>query len=132
MKFLRAKNIKRCIGCHICSLTCARQVHGLISWDASGIRILSSGGISTGFEARFCLACKEPACAQVCPTEAIKKRGDRGIRFKKDLCIRCDKCFEKCPVGAIAKDHAGYPIVCIHCGLCVKYCPHNCLELEEC
>ncbi len=49
MKTLTASRVKRCIGCHSCSFACARLVHKLLSWNTAGIRIASSGGISTGF-----------------------------------------------------------------------------------
>ena len=52
MKILTTPRMERCIGCHACSLACARLVHKRLSWDTAGIRILSSGGLSTGFEAK--------------------------------------------------------------------------------
>ncbi len=131
MKILKATRIERCIGCHVCSLSCARLVHGLLSWQVSGIRIKSSGGISTGFEATYCLACKEPICARSCPTGAISIRKAGGVRIRKDLCIRCSSCIEACPVNAITKTDHGFPVVCIHCGLCTNFCPHGCLEMIE-
>ena len=63
--------MERCIGCHSCSLACARLVHKNLSWDTVGIRIASSGGLSTGFEARTCVACDPAPCAEACPTRAI-------------------------------------------------------------
>jgi hypothetical protein len=56
MKILRTPRMERCIGCHSCSLACARLVHKQLSWDKAGIRIQSTGGLSTGFEAMPCLA----------------------------------------------------------------------------
>lgn len=131
MKILKATRIERCIGCHVCSITCARLVHGILSWRIAGIRIKSAGGISTGFEATYCLACKDPVCMQECPTGAITKRKVGGIRIKKDSCIRCLRCVEACPVGAITSDEFGFPVVCLHCGICTKFCPHGCLEMVE-
>ena len=49
MKILTTPRMERCIGCHSCSLACARLVHKRLSWDTAGIRIASSGGLSTGF-----------------------------------------------------------------------------------
>lgn len=131
MKQLKAPRMDRCIGCHSCSLACARLIHKKISWDTSGIRIESSGGLSTGFEARLCLACEPAACVAACPTGAYSQRKGGGVVVKKDLCIRCGNCAEACPVNAIFLDHAGRPYVCIHCGRCVPFCPHDCLEMVE-
>ncbi len=131
MKILAATKIERCIGCHICSLACARLVYKHISWDTSGIRIHSSGGLSTGFEATVCLACDPAPCVLVCPTGAFMPRKGGGVKFHKEACIRCGKCAAVCPVNAIFLDDTGMPFVCLHCGRCVKFCPHSCLELIE-
>ena len=55
--------MERCIGCHSCSLACARLVHKCLSWENAGIRIQSSGGLSTGFTAKLCLVCDPAPCA---------------------------------------------------------------------
>jgi len=131
MKILKASRMERCIGCHTCSLACARLVHRRLSWNACGIRIRSSGGLSTGFEAAVCLSCDPPPCAAVCPTGAYSARAGGGVRVKKKLCIRCGQCAEACPVKAVYLDETGEPFVCIHCGQCVDFCPHDCLETVE-
>ena len=41
MKTLVASRMETCIGCHSCSLACARLVHRRLSWDTAGIRIAS-------------------------------------------------------------------------------------------
>lgn len=131
MKNLTAPRMDRCIGCQSCSLACARLVHKRLSWETAGIRIASSGGLSTGFEARICMACNPAPCAEACPTGAYTQRKGGGVIVKKDLCIRCGACIEACPVNAIAEDDEGNPYVCIHCGRCVGFCPHQCLEMED-
>lgn len=131
MKQLVAARMERCIGCHSCSLACARLVHKHVSWENAGIRIQSSGGLSTGFLARVCMACDPAPCAAVCPTGALTDRKGGGIRQKKELCIQCGKCADACPVDAIAQDQQNNPYICLHCGQCVKFCPHDCLEMQE-
>jgi Fe-S-cluster-containing dehydrogenase component len=74
MKTLSTPRMERCIGCHSCSLACARLVHKQLSWDKAGIRIQSTGGLSTGFEANPCLACDPAPCALACPTGAYSQR----------------------------------------------------------
>ena len=131
MKKLTAPRIDRCIGCHSCSLACARLVHKQISWDTAGIRIKSSGGLTTGFKANHCLACDTAPCADACPTGAFSPRKGGGVIVKKKLCINCGDCITACPIDAIFQDYSGAVYVCIHCGRCVDFCPHNCLEMEE-
>jgi Fe-S-cluster-containing hydrogenase component 2 len=123
--------MSRCIGCHSCSLACARLVHGKLSWDTAGIRIKSSGGITAGYQAVVCIACDPAPCAEACPTEAFSQRKGGGVIVKKDLCIRCGKCAEACPVDAVYLTPKNEPFVCIHCGRCVPFCPHDCLEMQE-
>ncbi len=131
MKILRLAQMDRCIGCASCSLACARLVHGLLSWQAAGIRVASSGGLSTGFFASVCLACAPAPCAEACPVRALIQRRGGGVIFKARKCIRCGDCGPACPVGAIYLDEDRRPFVCIHCGRCVDFCPHDCLEMEE-
>ncbi len=132
MKVHRAIRMERCIGCHSCSLACARLVYKSLSWNNAGIRIKSSGGLTSGFQALLCLACDPAPCAQACPTGALTQRkSGGGVLLKRKVCISCGKCAKACPVDAIALDHATNPYVCIHCGQCVAYCPHDCLELID-
>ena len=102
-----------------------------LSWNTAGIRIASSGGLSTGFEAHLCLACDPAPCAAVCPTAAFVQRRGGGVVVRKKRCIRCGACAPACPVGAIHLEPDGEPFVCIHCGRCVPFCPHDCLEHRE-
>jgi Fe-S-cluster-containing hydrogenase component 2 len=129
VEILTAPRMERCIGCHSCSLACARLVHKRLSWDEAGIRIHTSGGLSTGFEAKTCLACNPAPCAAVCPTGAFSQRKGGGVVVRKRLCIRCGECAKACPVDAVYLDPSQEPFVCIHCGRCVSFCPHDCLEM---
>lgn len=131
MKTLVAPRMDQCIGCHSCSLACARLIHKNLSWNTAGIRIHSSGGLSTGFVADKCLACDPAPCAKVCPTGAYNQRKGGGVIVKKKLCIRCGDCVTACPVDAIYQNHEGEVFVCIHCGRCVDFCPQDCLEMQE-
>jgi len=132
MKIHRAVRMERCIGCHSCSLACARLVYKNLSWNTAGIRIRSTGGVSSGFQAILCLACDPAPCAAACPTGAmVQRKSGGGVLLKKNLCIRCGECAKACPVDAINIDAAGNPSVCIHCGQCIPYCPHDCLELVD-
>jgi Fe-S-cluster-containing hydrogenase component 2 len=131
MKQLTTPRMDQCIGCQSCALACARLVHKRISWHTSGIRIHSSGGLSTGFAANRCLACDPAPCATVCPTGAFTNRHGGGVIVKTSHCIQCGKCIAVCPVDAICQDRVGNVYVCIHCGQCVEYCPQNCLEMVE-
>ncbi len=83
MKILTTPHMERCIGCYSCSLACARLVHRNLSWLTAGIRIKSSGGLSTGYTAITCLACNPAPCAAACPTGAFSQRKGGGVRVQK-------------------------------------------------
>lgn len=132
MKFLRAVHMEKCMGCHACSLACGRLVHKRLSWNTAGIRIRSSGGLTSGFEATLCLGCNPAPCAAACPTGACCMRKHGGVRIQHANCIRCGKCAAACPVEAVYMDaESGLPFVCIHCGRCVEFCPHGCIALVD-
>jgi len=66
-----------------------------------------------------CLACREPACAEVCPTAALLPRKGGGVTLKKELCIGCRRCLGACTALAVNFDEdTGKPIICRHCGIC--------------
>ena len=132
MKILRTPRMERCIGCHSCSLACARLVHKTLSWNRAGIRIRTPGGLTTGFQAQVCVACDPAPCVAACPTEALTQRKGGGAMYRKKECINCGACAEACPVDAIYMDPEDHtPYLCIHCGRCVPFCPHQCLEMAE-
>jgi len=85
-----------------------------------------------GFIVVVCRACKDPPCAKVCPTEALRPRRGGGVILSPEKCIGCGMCREACPLGAVFWDEErNKPVVCSHCGYCVNYCPHEVLGLEE-
>lgn len=131
MQQLTTPRMDQCIGCQSCSLACARLLHRRLSWHTAGIRIRSSGGLSTGFVAIRCLACEPAPCAAACPTGSFRQRPGGGVVVKKKLCIRCGDCVAACPVDGVYRDDQGEVFVCVHCGRCVEFCPQNCLEMQD-
>jgi Fe-S-cluster-containing dehydrogenase component len=48
----------------------------------------------------ICMHCDEPACAMVCPADAIKKTPDGVVQSSlKPRCIGCTNCLFACPFG---------------------------------
>ncbi len=131
-KILTAPAMSRCIGCYSCMLACARLNYASYSPRHAALQIRTQGGLQGRLVADICRACREPACAEVCPTEALTVRKGGGVRLAEEKCIGCQACVQACPLGVIYwLDGAKTPIVCKHCGICVRYCPHGCLEMEE-
>ena len=131
-KILTAPAMSNCIGCYSCMLACARLNYASYSPRHAALQIRTQGGLQGRLVADICRAFSYPACAEVCPTEALKPRRGGGVLLREDDCIGCQACVHACPVQAIYWSPASNtPIVCRHCGICVRYCPHGCLAMEE-
>lgn len=105
-------DLKRCIGCHTCSMACksANNIPEGTWWN----RILTDGGqeIDTpkgtypNLEMRFlpvsCQHCENPACIKVCPVGATYKDPETGaVRQDYDKCIGCRMCMSACPYTGV-------------------------------
>ncbi|MCL2035106.1 MAG: [Fe-S]-binding protein [Oscillospiraceae bacterium] len=131
-KVLSTGDMSKCIGCFTCMFVCAganRQDHSI---QKSCIKIRTYGGISGKFVETVCHACREPACAEVCPTGALTLRKGGGVILSKKKCMGCRRCESSCLIKAVDFDEdLNLPIICHHCGLCARYCPHECLSMDE-
>ena len=122
---------ERCMGCQSCMFACGRRQDDIgLAETCIGVR--SVGGMERGFIVVVCRACDDPPCVKVCPTDALQRRTNGGVRFESSKCIGCGHCRDACLIGAIFwNDEINKPMICIHCGYCVKYCPHGVLRLED-
>jgi len=90
-----------------------------------------------------CLHCKNPACASVCPVEALKKTKEGPVTYNFSRCIGCRYCMLACPFYIPKYEwEKAVPWVrkCTFCsdriasGLvpaCVKSCPTNTMLYGE-
>ncbi len=131
MKRLKVLDAERCVGCQLCMFACQRRM-GLGGFAQAAIFPRSRGGLSRGLTVIVCRACKEPPCAEVCPTQALRRRKGGGVILLPQKCIGCGFCRDACPLQAIFWDEGeNKPVICIHCGTCADYCPHNVLALVD-
>ena len=88
----------RCIGCNACVAACAEcDTH-------SGVSMIHLEQIQRGETVQttpvICMHCEEPACAAVCPADAIKRTPDGVVQSSlKPRCIGCTNCVYACPFG---------------------------------
>lgn len=95
----------RCIGCRACVQACSEcPEHGGISmihldWLERAASVQSAPTV--------CMHCAEPACATVCPTDAIKIDPE-GVVLSAlvERCIGCGNCQLACPFGVPQIDEA--------------------------
>jgi hydrogenase-4 component A len=88
----------RCIGCCACMAGCVESHHeaGLQAYPRLHVVHTSPAGAMP----IQCRHCEDPACAAVCPVNAIT-RGEDSIQLNESLCIGCKMCALACPFGAI-------------------------------
>ena len=131
-RVVKADEMNKCLGCFACMLICAGVNRRNHSIRKSAIHVRTSGGMQSKFVAAICHACKDPHCAEVCPSGALFNRMGGGVLLDPLRCIGCRRCEKSCIVSAIGyDDDTRKPIICNHCGVCARYCPHNCLTVEE-
>lgn len=88
----------RCIGCNACVQACAEcDTH-------AGVSMIHLETIQRGDSVQttpvICMHCEEPACAAVCPADAIKRTPDGVVQSSlKPRCIGCTNCVYACPFG---------------------------------
>lgn len=123
---------EECSGCGICELVCAIKHFGVNNPKKAAIRVMITYPHPVVRMPVVCSQCKKPACAQVCPTYALRSVNGR-VELIQEECVSCFKCIEACPFGAIyAHTDCELPIKCDLCGgdpECVKECPKGALKL---
>lgn len=88
----------RCIGCNACVQACAEcDTH-------PGVSMIHLEQVQRADTVQttpiICMHCDEPACAMVCPADAIKKTPDGVVQSSlKPRCIGCTNCVFACPFG---------------------------------
>jgi Fe-S-cluster-containing dehydrogenase component len=88
----------RCIGCQACYHACAEcETHR----GRSMIHLeYVDRSVSTQTVPVVCMHCEDPACASVCPADAIKKTPDGIVQSALAArCIGCSNCVLACPFG---------------------------------
>ena len=131
-KVLRSQDMNKCLGCFTCMTLCAatgQQNHSIVK---SAIKVRTTGGMGSNFIAVVCLGCKDPACKEVCPSDALELRDGGGVLVRSERCIGCRQCESACIMRAVNFDEeTKKPIICRHCGICAQFCPHDCLQMID-
>ncbi len=94
-------DMKKCQGCISCMLACSLAHEGVENLSLSRIQVLqnSFGKWPNDITVAQCRQCVEPACAAVCPADALKPDPDYGNILTVDTakCIGCKNCINACP-----------------------------------
>lgn len=93
-------DLRKCFGCHACSVACKAQQDVPLGVWRSWINVTESGtypNVQRSFLPVLCNHCENPPCVPVCPADATHKREDGIIFVEEDKCIGCGLCVEACP-----------------------------------
>ncbi len=113
MKYGLVIDLKRCIGCQTCTITCKTENYTRpgIFWNQVITRELGEfPNVRKYFLPRTCMQCENPSCVEVCPTGASSRRDDGIVTIDEEKCIGCKYCIVACPYGAryLNVDNGGY------------------------
>ena len=90
-----------CIQCHGCEVACKswRNVELGVKWRrVENIWKGAYPNVTCMSASVSCMHCAEPACVDVCPVEAIRKRPEDGVVVvDRQKCIGCQTCLDACP-----------------------------------
>ncbi len=109
-----------CWGCRTCEVACKQE-----NESSTGIRLIQiaeniflteKGKLDFTFHVNVCRHCDDPACADVCPEEAIIKREDSMVLIDFENCSGCRLCMDACPYNAISFDED--KMLAQKCNLC--------------
>jgi anaerobic dimethyl sulfoxide reductase subunit B (iron-sulfur subunit) len=96
----------RCTGCHTCVVAC-KDWHDLPAGGSNWRRVTTYEegkfpNVKVSHLSISCAHCAEPACAEVCPEDAIYKRKEDGVvLIDAEKCTGCQVCESACEYGAI-------------------------------
>ncbi len=144
----------QCIGCRQCVHACKdwhdhprTTVYEFSStnWITMEPPVLE--GLAQNWGRNSCMHCEFPACAAVCPVEAITKYEEGPVVINQETCIGCEYCIYACPWGALGEGDissviskngdSGKASKCTMCSdrlsedkqpFCVSACPTDALD----
>jgi Fe-S-cluster-containing dehydrogenase component/formate-dependent nitrite reductase membrane component NrfD len=134
-----AIDLRKCIGCHACTIACKAEHQIPIGVNRCWVKTVEKGTFPDTrrfFFPVLCNQCDEAPCARICPTNALYRRRDGIVDLHGDSCIGCRACMEACPYDQLFIDPGTHTAEkCNFCAnrvenslqpACVSVCPTEC------
>lgn len=93
-------DLRRCIGCHSCSVACKAEMEVPLGVFASWVKVIQKGrypNVRRSFLPSLCNHCANPICVKNCPVGASYQRPDGIVMVDPHRCIACKYCMASCP-----------------------------------
>lgn len=124
---------EKCTGCRLCELSCGMEKVGEYALSQSRVRraLIPEDSYSAPV---VCQQCVAPACAEVCPTGALRRDDEHGaVALETERCVGCALCTLACShAGIFYSPSQRKPDKCDLCGgdpQCAKNCPSGAIEV---
>ena len=135
-------DLRRCIGCHACSVSCKTEHDVALGVFRTRVRYLERpGATQLAFLPLLCMHCEDAPCIPACPTKAMGQGADGRVTVDHTRCKGNMDCIAACPYDAIALDpQTGIADKCDLCqhrtdvGMdpaCVAACPTGTLRFGD-
>ncbi len=103
MRYGMLVDLRKCVGCHACTVAC--QLENKLPIGDKWTKILRVGptgkfpNLVSYTQPVPCMHCEDAPCVDGCPTGASFKREDGIVLVDPDKCIGCKFCMVVCPYG---------------------------------
>ncbi|MBI2854536.1 MAG: 4Fe-4S dicluster domain-containing protein [Chloroflexi bacterium] len=95
-----AVDLRRCIGCHACSVACKAEFDVPLGVFRTWVKQIEKGtypNVTVSFLPSLCNQCDKPICLRNCPTRATYQLDNGIVVVDPHRCIGCKYCIASCP-----------------------------------